>query len=85
MRWNPPKGCPALKIFLIQLEGDIFSVLPGNSSFYNLTKDEWLATRGLADDMQMWYTNGKGFRIFDHHLKPLMQSAMSYVKDASDF
>ena len=34
---------------------------------------------------QMWYTNGKGFRIFVHHLKPLMQSAMSYVKDASDF
>ena len=50
MRWNPPKECPALKIFLIEIEGDIFSVLPGNSSFYNLTKDEWLAMRGLADD-----------------------------------
>ena len=48
--WNPPKGYPTLEMFLIQLEGDIFSVLQGNTSSYNLTKNEWLAMRGLAED-----------------------------------
>ena len=27
--WNPPKGQPALEMFLSQIETDIFSVLPG--------------------------------------------------------
>ena len=48
--WNPPKEQPALEMFLSQLEGDIFSVLPGNTSSYNLTKNEWLAMRGLVED-----------------------------------
>ena len=38
--WNPPKGQPALEMFLSQLEGDISSVLPGNTSSYNLTKND---------------------------------------------
>ena len=29
--WNPPKGQPALEMFLSQIERDIFSVLPGNT------------------------------------------------------
>ena len=37
-------------MFLSQLEKDIFSVLPGNTSSCNLTKHEWLAVRGLAED-----------------------------------
>ena len=37
-------------MFLSQPEKDIFSVLPGNASVYNLTKNEWLAMRGLAED-----------------------------------
>ena len=36
-------------MFLSQLE-DIFTVLPGNAASYNLTKNEWLAMRGLAED-----------------------------------
>ena len=37
-------------MFLSQLEEDIFTVLPGNAASYNLTKNEWLAMRGLAED-----------------------------------
>ena len=48
--WNPPKGHPALEMFLSQAEGEIFSLLPGNSTSYNLTKEEWKAMRGLAED-----------------------------------
>ena len=32
------------------MEGDIFSLLTGNSASYNLTKEEWKAIRGLVED-----------------------------------
>ena len=35
---------------LSQIEEEIFSFLPGNSVSYNLTKEEWKAMRGLAED-----------------------------------
>ena len=37
-------------MFLSQLERGIFSVLSGNTASYNLTKNEWLAMRGLSED-----------------------------------
>ena len=48
--WNPPKGHLAVEIFLSKLETEIFSVLLGTSLDYNLSKEEWLAMRGLAED-----------------------------------
>ena len=48
--WSPSKGHPALKIFLSQMEAEIFSLLTGNSASYNLTKEEWKAMRGLLED-----------------------------------
>ena len=38
--WNPPQGHPALEIFLSQMEADVFSLLPGNTAQYNLSKEE---------------------------------------------
>ena len=35
---------------LSQMEEEIFSFLPGDSVSYNLTKEEWKAMRGLAED-----------------------------------
>ena len=32
------------------MESDVFSLLPGNTTQYNLSKEEWLAKRGLAED-----------------------------------
>ena len=48
--WNPPHGHPALGIFLSKLENEVFSALPGTPRDYNLSKEEWLAMRGLAED-----------------------------------
>ena len=48
--WSPSKGHTALEMFLSQMEGDIFSLLTGNSASYNLTKEEWKAIRGLVED-----------------------------------
>ena len=50
--WNPPKGHPVIEIFLSKLETEIFSVLPGTLN-YNLSKEEWLAMRGLAEDQNI--------------------------------
>ena len=48
--WNPLQGHPALEMFLSQMESDVFQLLPGNTTQYNLSKEEWLAKRGLAED-----------------------------------
>ena len=35
--WNIPKGQPALEMFLSQVKADMFSLLPGNTTSYNLS------------------------------------------------
>ena len=37
-------------MFLSQMEADVFSLLPGNTTRYILTKQEWLAMIGLGED-----------------------------------
>ena len=62
--WNPPKGHPALEIFLSKLEYEVFSVLPGTPCNYNLSKKEWLAMRGLAEDRNIFIKPAdKGFCV----------------------
>ena len=48
--WNPPKGAPALELFLNQTEKDILSILPGKATNYNLSKEEYLAMSSLQND-----------------------------------
>ena len=47
---NPPKGAPALELFLSQTEKDIFSTMPGKATNYNLSKEEHPAMRSLQND-----------------------------------
>ena len=49
-QWNPPKGHPALVVFLNKTEKDIFSLILERVKDYNLTKDEYLAMRNLEND-----------------------------------
>ena len=48
--WNPPKGAPALELFLSQTEKDILSILPLKATNYNLPKEEYLTMRSLQND-----------------------------------
>ena len=48
--WKPPPGHPCVELFLSKLESELLSFLPGKSQAYNLTKEEWLAMRSLAED-----------------------------------
>ena len=35
------------------MEANVFSLLPGNTTRYNLTKEEWLAIRGLGENQSI--------------------------------
>ena len=50
--WKPPPGHPGLELFLSQIEKDIFENLVKDSTPINsnMTKEEWDALKGLADD-----------------------------------
>ena len=48
--WNPPKGPPALELFLSKVQEDIFSVLPGHPKKFNLNRGEYLSMRCLQND-----------------------------------
>ena len=50
--WKPPPGHPGLESFLSQIEKDIFENLVNGSTPINsnMTKKEWDALKGLADD-----------------------------------
>ena len=45
--WNPPKGAPALELFLSHTEKDILSILSGKATNYNLSK-KYLTMRSLV-------------------------------------
>ena len=42
--WNPPKGSPALALFLNKVKEDIFSVLPGHPKKLNLNREEYIVS-----------------------------------------
>ena len=48
--WNPPKGAPALELFLSQTENDILSIVPGKAPNYNLSKEKYLTICSLQND-----------------------------------
>ena len=48
--WNPPRGSPALELFLSKVKEDTFSVLPGHPKKFNLSKEEYLTMRSLQND-----------------------------------
>ena len=47
---NPPNSHTSLEIFLSKLENEVFSVLPGTPCNYNLSKEEWLVIKDLAEE-----------------------------------
>ena len=50
---NPPNSHTSLKIFLSKLENEVLSVLPGTPCNYNLSKEEWLVIKDLAEEFNI--------------------------------
>ena len=48
--WNPPQGHPNLEMYLSQAENELFSIADEPIRYYNLSKEEWIAMRSMADD-----------------------------------
>ena len=80
--WSPPKGHPALELFLGQMEGDIFSLLPGNSTPYNLTKEEWKSMRESVEDRSIvTKPAGKGSCVVVWNKLDYLTEAENHLKD----
>ena len=47
---NPPQGHPNLKVYLSQVENELLSIADEPRKYSNLSKEEWIAMRSLADD-----------------------------------
>ena len=47
--WKSPPGHPCVELFLGKLGSELFSFLQRKPQAYNLTKEEWLAMRSLAE------------------------------------
>ena len=50
---NPPKGAPALELFLSQTAKDILSILSGKTTNYNLSREEYLSMRSSQNDRRV--------------------------------
>ena len=73
-------------MFLSQLEGDIFLVLPGNTSSYNLTKNELLLMRGLAEDRSIIITpTDKGSFVIVWDRADYLAEAENHLSDSSTY
>ena len=48
--WNPLQGHPDLEVYLSQVENELFSIADEPIRYSNLSKEEWIAIRSLADD-----------------------------------
>ena len=73
-------------MFLSQLEGDIFLVLPGNTSSYNLTKNELLLMRGLAEDRSIIITPAdKGSFVVVWDRADYLAEAENHLSDSSTY
>ena len=48
--WKPPTGHPNLKVFLSELEKQIFKIVDSKLSYSNFSKEESQVMRALADD-----------------------------------
>ena len=48
--WKPPLGHPNLKVFLSQVENELFEINKEPTRYSNLSQEEWRAIRTLADN-----------------------------------
>ena len=48
--WNPPQGHRNLEVYFSQVENELFSIIDELVSYSNLSKEEWITMRSLADD-----------------------------------
>ena len=73
-------------MLLSQMEGEIFSLLPGNSTLYSLTKEKWETMRGLAEDRSIAIKPAdKGSSIVVWDKLDYLAEAENHLKDNNTY
>ena len=68
------------------MEADVFSLLPGNTTQYNLSKEEWLALIGLAEDRSIVIKPAdKGSYVFVWERTDYLLEAEKYLSDSRTY
>ena len=68
------------------MESDIFSLLPGNNTQYNLSKEERLAMRGFAEDCSIAIKPAdKGSYVVVWDRKDYLPEAEKHLNDLSTY
>ena len=79
---NPPQGHPNLEVFLSQVEIDLFSIADEPIRYSNLSKEEWIAIRSLADDKLIAIKKaGKGSCIVVWNKNDYLREAEKELED----
>ena len=80
--WNPPKGSPALELFLNKVKEDIFSVLPRRPKKFNLNREEYLTMRSLQNDRSVIIEPaGKGSAVVVSDRQDYLKAAKQQLSD----
>ena len=73
-------------MFLVKVGEEIFSILPGKIRNYNLSKDEWVAMRKLAEDRNIIIKAAdKGSNIVVWGREDYLKEASSQLSDTSKY
>ena len=73
-------------MFLSQMEDHVFSLLPSNTTHYNLSKEEWLPMRGLAKERSIVIKPAdKGSCMVVWDRKDYLLEAEKHLSDSSSY
>ena len=73
-------------MFVSQMEGEIFSLLPGKSTSYNLTKEKWKSMTGLAEDRSIVIKPAdKGPCVVVYNKLDYLAEAENHLKDSNTY
>ena len=80
--WKPPQGHPNLEVYLSQVEKELFSIVDEPIRYSNLSKEEWIVLRSLADDRSIVVKKAdKGSCIVVWDRNDYLREAEKQVKD----
>ena len=83
---NPPKGSPALQLFLNKTEQNLLSILPGKEEQFNLTREEYLTMRNLQDDRNVIIKSAdKGSAVVIWNQNDYLKETKKQLSDKSTY
>ena len=80
--WKAPQGHPSLEVYSRYVENKLFSIVDEPIRYSNLSKEEWVAMRSLADDWSIVLKKAdKGACIVVWYRNDYLEEAEKQLKD----